>query len=141
MSDTEAIFLGVGWAFPPAFRKPSAGEITAMSSAEEDIRQSLIILLNTRPGERVMHPSYGCGIHSKVFDVINESAIAEIVDLIERAVLHFEPRITLEQVEVESLDELNGVLSLRLEYSVRMTNTRSNIVYPFYTLEGTNVSV
>jgi phage baseplate assembly protein W len=134
-------FLGVGWAFPPEFHRRVDTLEVKMVAEEEDIRESLTILLSTSPGERVMQPSYGCGLQAKVFEIINESAITEIRDIIERAVLFFEPRISLEEIDVNTEDALDGRLKIQLNYKVRKTNTRSNIVYPFYFLEGSQVRV
>jgi phage baseplate assembly protein W len=89
----------------------------------------------------VMQPSYGCGLKAMVFATINESTITELEDIIERAVLFFESRITLEDIDVNTEDALDGILKIQLNYSVRKTNTRSNIVYPFYFREGSQVRV
>jgi phage baseplate assembly protein W len=86
-----------------------------------------------------MNPSYGCGLKALVFEHINESTVTEIKDVVERAVLFFEPRMTLNLVEVDDADIYDGVIKIKLDYTVRTTNTRSNIVYPFYLLEGSNV--
>jgi len=111
-----------------------------MVSEDDDIRESLRILLSTNPGERVMCPAFGCGLRARVFDSISMSLVTEIQDVIERAVLFFEPRITLNEVEVIVQDELGGILDINLTYTVRTTNTRTNMVYPFYFLEATNLS-
>ena len=134
-------FLGSGWGFPPEFTKLGDCIQTKMSSNEEDIRESLVLLLSTRPGERIMQPAYGCGIHALVYEVLNESTVTEIVDMIERAILFFEPRIKLESIDVEEESEDEGRLLLQLNYFIRTTNTRSNMVYPFYLIEGTRVQV
>jgi phage baseplate assembly protein W len=134
-SSTDKSFLGTGWGFPPDFS--ARDRSVEMVSHEEDIRQSLKILFSTQPGERVMVPAYGCGLRVKVFDSITESMVTEIRDLIERAVLFFEPRITLEEVTVEIDDVYEGRVFIHLFYTVRATNTRSNMVYPFYFLEAT----
>ena len=141
MTDIDKAFLGVGWSFPPEFLKRGRAVGVKMVTEEEDIRESLGILLSTRPGERVMHPTYGCGLHAMVFETINESTVTEIKDLIERAILFFEPRITLEDIEVYTEDALDGTLKIQLNYTVRKTNTRSNVVYPFYYLEGSQVRI
>jgi phage baseplate assembly protein W len=86
-----------------------------------------------------MDPSYGCGLKSIIFDNVGESTIAEIRDMIERAVLFFEPRITLNSIEVNTEDIYNGLIKIQLKYTVRATNSRSNMVYPFYFREGTNI--
>ena len=141
MADVDKSFLGIGWSFPPEFHKFADAFGVKMVEEEEDIRESLKILLSTRPGERVMQPAFGCGLQAMVFDTINESTITEIKDIIERAILFFEPRITLEDIDVGTEDALEGRLNIQLNYCVRKTNTRSNIVYPFYHLEGSQVRI
>jgi uncharacterized protein len=135
--DGERAFLGRGWSFPPGFHR--RGKEAAMVSGEEDIRQALVVLLSTVPGERVMRPTFGCGLKAMVFETMDEGTVAEIRDVVERAVLFFEPRVTLNRVDVTFPDPLGGRLDLVLDYTVRETNTRSNMVYPFYLLEGTNL--
>ncbi|MCT4639737.1 MAG: GPW/gp25 family protein [Bacteroidales bacterium] len=130
-------FLGTGWAFPPSFKKE--GEQTAMVSNEEDIKQSLIILLSTKPGERVHRPEYGCGIHKMVFEVVNTTTLTIMEDLISKAILMYEPRITLNAVSFDHSREYEGELAVLIDYTVRLTNTRSNMVFPFYFKEGTNL--
>ncbi len=132
-------WLGRGWAFPPEFDRRNR-EVN-MVTAEEDIAQSLEILLSTSPGERVMNPSYGCGLRAMVFENLSETTLTQIEDVIERAVLFFEPRIILDSVEVDVAEAYRGLMRLHLNYTIRSTNNRSNIVYPFYFQEGTNVSL
>ena len=134
-------FLGVGWRFPPTFHKHADTISAAMVAEEDDIRESLEILLSTRPGERIMQPAYGCRIHAMIFESINENTITEIKDAIERAILFFEPRISLNSIDVDTSDSYEGRLNIQLNYTVRTTNTRSNIVYPFYYIEGSHVRV
>lgn len=130
----DTTFLGTGWSFPPSF--DLAKRKAVMVSEDEDIEQSLIILMSTNPGERVMQPSYGCGLKRMVFEHMNESAITEIKDLIEKAVLFFEVRVTLNTVQVDTSEMFEGVLRLRLDYTVRTTNARANLVFPLYITEG-----
>lgn len=110
-----------------------------MVSAEDDLREALQILLSTAPGERVMHPAYGCGLRRMVFETLNEGTQAEIRDLVERAVLFFEPRITLLNVSIDAARLDDGRLDIRLDYVIRATNSRSNMVYPFYMAEASHV--
>lgn len=130
-------FLGTGWGFPPEFNLRTR-EVN-MVSEEDDIRDSLRILFSTTPGERLMQPTYGCGLKTLVFEQFSETTITEIKDMVERAVLFFEHRITLNGVDVEAEGIYEGVIKILLTYTVRTTNSRSNMVYPFYFLEGTNV--
>lgn len=131
----ESRFLGTGWSFPPSFDFRTKQAV--LVSQVQDIEQSLYILLSTTPGERIMQPTYGCGLRRMVFETINESTITEIKDIVSRAVLFFEVRITLHEVQVETDALLDGVLRLRLDYTVRTTNSRHNMVYPLYLQEGT----
>jgi hypothetical protein len=132
-------FLGTGWSFPPEF-DPVARE-SRMVSADDDIRESLQILLSTAPGERVMNPSFGCGLRTRIFDTVSASMITEVKDIVERAILFYEPRITLNGIDIVQRDALGGILDIDIRYTVRSTNTRSNLVYPFYYLEATNANV
>lgn len=134
-------FLGTGWGFPPEFN--INGSVRYVS-AEDDIYESLYILLSTSPGERVMQPTYGCGLKTQIFEEINETAVTVIVDLVRRAILFFEPRVLVESITVDSdskEDVLNGLIKINITYIVRATNNRHNIVYPFYFTEGTNVEL
>ena len=127
-------FLGTGWAFPPAFDRRSKGAL--MVTQVQDVHESLHILMSTVPGERVMQPGYGCGLQRMVFESMNESTLTEMRNLIEKAVLFFEVRVTLERVDFDTADTLEGVLRIELEYTIRSTNTRHNLVYPLYLHEG-----
>jgi phage baseplate assembly protein W len=132
-------FLGTGWKFPPEFDRHVKD--VRMVSEDDDIRESLHLLLSTSPGERLMHPTYGCGLKQMVFENVDESIVTEIRDKVQRAILFFEPRIAVEGIDVAVEDPLSGVLLIQLRYSVRSTNSRSNLVYPFHFLEGTNIAL
>lgn len=130
----EANFLGTGWAFPPAFDSRTRGAL--MVSHIDDVRESLRILLSTTPGERVMRPSYGCDLRRLVFEPLDEGTLTQMRSAIEQAVLFFEARITLESVVFDLVEAEAGVLRIRLEYTVRTTNSRHNMVFPLYLDEG-----
>jgi uncharacterized protein len=132
-------FLGTGWAFPPRFGSDARRGEVAMAEEEQDIHESLFIILSTSPGERIMQPTFGCGLKAYVFEEINESVITEMRDAIDRAILFFEPRISVNAISVDETAAIEGRLDIHIDYTVRGTNTRSNMVYPFYFLEGSNV--
>lgn len=132
-------FLGTGWSFPPHFGDSAARGSVAMVDEEQDIHESLFIILSTTPGERIMQPTFGCGLKAHVFDEVNESVVTEMRDAIERAILFFEPRISVNAIVMDESGIIEGRLDIRIDYTIRGTNTRSNMVYPFYFLEGTNV--
>ncbi|AQS39599.1 phage baseplate assembly protein W [Shewanella psychrophila] len=135
----ERSFLGTGWCFPPKFMATERS--VEMVSAEEDIEQSIHIILSTSPGERVMDPLFGCGIKKMVFEEINQATIAKLVHLISRSLLYFEPRINVELIEIGTDNALEGRLDIDLSFTVITTNARRNMVYPFYILEGTLVDL
>lgn len=113
--------------------------VAVMVEEEEDIRESLRIILSTAPGERIMSPKFGCPLSSFIFDSIDSLFINRVTDSIRTAVLNFEPRVTLEAVKVDTTQAFEGLVYITLDYTVRKINVRSNIVYPFYFKEGTNV--
>ena len=129
-------FLGNGWARPSGFNRN--GQPTRMVSDEENIRQSLRTLLGTSPGERVHRYDYGCSIRQYAFEVMDLTTQTLLRDEIERAVVMFEPRVELNRVDFE-IDSVEGVLNILLDYTVRQTNRRTNMVYPFYLNEGTDL--
>lgn len=108
-----------------------------MVSDAEDIQQSLQILLSTRLGERVMQEEYGCDLTYVLFEEIDQSLLNTLTRLISDAILYHEPRIIMDNLDVsESRDEL-GLLLIRIDYTIRGTNSRFNMVYPFYINEAT----
>lgn len=131
-------FLGVGWKFPPEFDKNSKS--VTLVSEEEDIRESLLILFSTRPGERMMQPDYGCDLSIMSFEPSNANLVGQVEGIIQHAVLHYEPRIILEDIKISTERALDGVLEVNIEYTIIKTNRRSNIVFPYYIIEGTDVS-
>ncbi|QGY47046.1 hypothetical protein GM418_26300 [Maribellus comscasis] len=132
--ETTKSFLGRGWSFPPEFNR--GAQSVKMLEDEADIKSSLEILLSTRLGERVMVPNYGCNLDELLFKPLNLTLKTYVTDLIKTAILYHEPRIDLNKVEIDPSDELNGILLIKLDYTIRTTNSRKNMVYPFYKEEG-----
>lgn len=135
--ETKNAFLGKGWSFPPQFNKNS--KQVKMISAEEDIKSSLHVLLTTKLGERVMFPNYGCNLEELLFENLTRTLITYVTELIETAILYHEPRIDLDRVDITESDPLEGKLIISLDYRVRATNSRANVVFPFYKEEGTDI--
>lgn len=131
-------FLGTGWSFPPSFDKTN--KFVRMSSDEADIMESLQVLLSTRPGERILVPGYGCSLESLLFESINLTLTTQITELIRTAILYYEPRIDLESVTLDETYILDGRIDIMLDYRIRTTNSRQNMVYPFYRIEGNDIS-
>lgn len=135
--ETEQDFLGIGWSFPPEF-KESTKEVTMLKD-ESDIKSSLEILLSTKIGERIMQPKYGCNMDELLFNPLNRTLKTFVSELIKTAILYHEPRIDVEKIDITKGDDLSGELLVLIDFKVRATNSRINMVYPFYQLEGTNL--
>ena len=122
-------FLGTGWAFPPAFSKYDYS--VQMVSELEDIMESIRIILKTQPGERIMQPEFGCPLRQMIFEPNDESFQVQINEIIDRALLNFEPRIKFIGTELREQDTLDGFVKITIDFSVIITNTRHNIVFSF----------
>jgi uncharacterized protein len=131
-------FLGTGWAFPPTFNTVKA--TNQMVADEYDIVQSLTILLSTKLKERVMRSDYGCDLSPLLYESITVTLLTKIRGIIENAILMYEPRIDLIEVDFTMDDTNNGVVNIDIIYKVRATNSRKNHVFPFYLEEGTFVT-
>lgn len=126
-------FLGAGIAFPPA--KDAQGRL-AMNNLEEQVRQSILIILRTAKGERVMRPDFGAGLHTLAFEPINPTTTALVQHEVKEALTRFEPRIDVDDVDVTSDPKEPGLLRIAVSYRVRRTDTTFNLVYPFYVERG-----
>ncbi len=129
-------FIGVGWAFPPSLQQD--GGACDMVCDEENIAQSLLVLLSTTPGERVNNYDYGCNIRRFAFDIIDTTTETILRDEIERSIMLFESRVSVDGI-IFSKEE--AVLNIDIHYTIRQTNRRSNMVYPFYLNEGTDLTL
>ena len=132
-------FLGKGWSFPPTFNR-NLGTVE-MVSEEEDIKQSLQIILSTRPAERIMHPDFGCELSEFIFEEMSQELITSIESKITDAILFHEPRIEVDDIDISDSEAWQGCLLISIKYTVRSTNSRFNLVYPFYINETQGLEV
>ena len=121
-------FLGQGLAFP--LQTDSRGGLQ-QASQQEKIRQSILLILGTQHGERVMRPRFGANLQRLVF-APNNMATANLARFyVEEALRTWEPRIEVEEVVVEN--QLNDAqLKIEIRYRLKSTNEPGNLVYPFY---------
>ncbi len=136
MKDAD-LFLGEGWSFPPHFDKKTGSLVT--TTGEIDINRSLEILLSTRLGERLMLPQYGCNLEDLLFQPLDSTLQTYIKDLISTAILYQEPRIDVQEIVLGTAQEHEGIITIDITYIIRITNSRGNMVFPFYKIEGTEV--
>jgi uncharacterized protein len=123
--------LGSGLSFP--LQVDHRGAI-ALASGEEDITQAIGLILSTAPGERPMRPEFGCEIHTYLFDTIDAETVAKMEDAVRQALARWEPRIEVDQVEFDLSSVNEGRLTFTVRYTIRATNHRRNLVYPFYVI-------
>ncbi len=136
MANEDRSFLGVGWSFPPTFRREWYG--VEMLVEEEDVRSSMRIIVETITGERVMLPTFGANLQPFVFEPMTPPTIAMIEKIVRDALVLHEPRIVVEDLTTTPRPE-EGFLEINVSYSLITTNTRYNYVFPFYTTEATNI--
>ncbi|GAA0560528.1 GPW/gp25 family protein [Chitinophaga japonensis] len=130
---TDNTFLGRGWSFPPVFDRQQ--KTVQMLDGEENIRSSIEVVLSTELGERVMLPGFGWRKEGWLFESMTTTAATAIEKEIETALLFFEPRIDLNEVRLLPAQGETGKVEIHIDYTVRSTNTRNNLVYPFYLTE------
>jgi len=130
MSDPSD-FIGRGISFP--FRVDQSGSI-ATSSGVEDIDSSIRMILTTAPGERLMRPHFGCKIWELLFEPINANTLGLMSEAVREAIGRWEPRVTLEDVRLDPSQQDVGAVFINIDYVVRATNDRRNLVYPFYVI-------
>ena len=127
--ETRKSFLGVGWKFPiDVDRRKGVG----MSQFEENIEDSVLIILGTALGERVMRPDFGCGIHDLVFAPNNSNTHGLLIYHVKEALMKWEPRIQALTVDVDTDERELSKVYVKVEYQVIATNNIYNIVYPFF---------
>lgn len=132
-SNQQRDYLGVGWKFP--LQVTPAGTI-AQARFEQRIEESIYLILSTAKGERVMLPEFGCGIHELVFESNNATTIAVVTQSVREALVAFEPRIDVLDINTETNPGELNLLLIRINYRVRANNARGNLVYPFYIRES-----
>jgi phage baseplate assembly protein W len=123
--------IGTGVGFP--LRVDRQGAI-ALVSGSDDINEAITLILSTAQGERPMRPLFGCGIHDYVFESIDAYTIGRLEREVRIAIDRWEPRIEIARLSIDTSDAEVGKLAIELDYIVRATNDRRNLVYPFYVI-------
>ncbi len=126
-------FLGAGWHFPVTADKVT-GQIMECSY-EDNIRQSIYLIVMTKKGERVMRPDFGCDIHQHMFAALDYTTLTMMKHAVEEALVRWEPRITDINVKVENRMQKENAIQIEIAYRVRTTNNPFNLVFPFYLQE------
>ena len=90
-----------------------------MVSDRASVRQAILLLVSTRPGERVMRPQYGCDLHRLVFSPNDATTAGLAVHYVRSALLRWEPRIEIVRLDAEADPADPGRLVITLEYRLK----------------------
>jgi phage baseplate assembly protein W len=126
-----AEFVGRGLAFP--LKTDATGGI-AMVARDQELEEAIRLVLGTAHGERPMRPEFGCGIHDYVFAPADGTTAGRIRYEVRRALERWEPRIEVVDVIVTVDPGDASIMYVDVQYALRGTNDRRNLVFPFYTI-------
>jgi uncharacterized protein len=132
-SDQSSEFLGAGIAFPLHVNEDG---LIAMNALEHHVRQSILLILQTAKGERVMRPDFGARLSDLTFEPVTQATITLAEHYVKEALTRFEPRIVVLNVGITVNPQQPDHLLIGLQYRVRSTDTTFNLVYPFYIERG-----
>lgn len=124
-------FLGRGWSFPVGV----ANAHVSLAEYEEDVRQAILIIVQTNHHERAMRPTFGANLRALVFAPLNTTTLSLARHQVEQALILWEPRIDSITVKATAAPRA-ARLDIEITYRIRRTNTFYNLVHPFYLNEG-----
>ena len=108
----------------------------ALSQHENDVEESIRIILSTAKGERRMRPQFGCDIHKIVFAPNNATSWGLAAHYVEEALGWWEPRIEVLEIDPHPDPLDHSRLLIHIKYRIKATNDERNLVYPFYIIPG-----
>ncbi|HLL64138.1 MAG TPA: GPW/gp25 family protein [Micromonosporaceae bacterium] len=124
-------FVGTGWSWP--VEADATGAIALVSGAGE-LEQAMYLVLATAPGERPMRPEFGCRLQEFVFASADANTAALVAAEVRASLVRWEPRVSVEDVLVTTDGDESSTLWIDVRYTVRSTNDRRNLVFPFYVI-------
>lgn len=130
MSDLSD-FVGRGISFP--MRVDQSGAI-ATTTGGDDINASMRMVIMTAPGERVMRPQFGCRIWDLLFEPVNANTLGRMAEYVRDALSQWEPRAIVDDIVVTPASPDHSRVDIRIDYRIKATNDKRNLVYPFYVI-------
>lgn len=134
----EEEILGRGWAFPPKFDKNTNEPL--MLVGEEDVKNSIEVIINTKLGERILREEFGSRIYELLFEPLNENMKTYMIDSLKSSLINNEPRIIVQQIQLLQPDLSLGRVDIHIVYRLIQTNTTNNMVVPFYTPDNLSIT-
>ncbi len=126
--------LGRGWEFPPAFNISDQGP--KMISGEEDVENSIYVILHTKLGERILRNEFGSNIYDLMFEPLTQNMKTYMASTLKQSLVNNEPRITVDNLTLVQDDPALGRVDIHIDYSIINSNNAQNLVLPFYTPEN-----
>jgi phage baseplate assembly protein W len=129
-TDTTLALVGRGWAFPLSV--DGSGSIALTDGT--DVAAAIRMVIMTAPGERPMRPEFGCAIWDHVYASINSATLGQMAHAVRSALARWEPRIDVDQVVVSPDPTRDAAVTISVDYRLRSSNDRRNLVFPFYVI-------
>jgi phage baseplate assembly protein W len=126
-------FRGSGWRFPIL---PQAGGGLGYVSGDDNVTQSLLVLLKTAAGERLMRPEFGTTVPELVFEAGSDQNLFRLEQALLATIQRWEPRVEVDDVAASRVAGEDGVVEVSVTYRILRTNTQRNLVFPFYLAGG-----
>jgi len=126
-------FRGTGWRMPIT---PQIGGGLGYVSGDDNVAQSLWLMLKTATGERLMRPEFGTTVPDLVFEADSEQNMFRLRDAVLDAIRRWEPRVEVQPTDITTSAKGEGNVEVSVSYRVLRTNTRRNLVFPFYLASG-----
>jgi phage baseplate assembly protein W len=122
--DNGGLFYGQSLGFPP--RVGPNGRLI-WSSGEENIRESICIILRTRPGERLHLPDFGCGLDEYLFEPNDIANLRQIQEAVKQSLTRWEPRIKLDDIRVALNAAEATMVDITIFYTLIATQKRERV--------------
>ncbi len=128
-------FIGRGLQFP--LRVDAQGGL-ALTRGGREVEESIRVILETAPGERVMRPEFGCRAWELMFAPRNAETEATLVEFVQEALALWEPRIDVAEITlVEDPHYDDSIMLVNIRYRIKQSHDERSIVFPFYIMNET----
>ncbi|WP_243018666.1 MULTISPECIES: GPW/gp25 family protein [Candidatus Cardinium] len=128
--ENDPNFLGRGWKFPPSFNHHSS--TVEMVKGLNDIKESLIILMRTRIGERIIEDKYGCDLTPLAFQQLDLNLETFMVNNIKQTIAEHEPRVEVLDVKLTAPNDGEGAIDINIHYKVKNLDIEATIQYGYH---------
>ena len=107
-----------------------------MVSGSDSVRQAVLLLVSTMPGERVMRPEYGCRLHRLIFEPNDPTTAGLAIHYVRSALERWEPRIEILDIDAGRNPDQPELLDVTLQYRVHATQRVEQVAFSLNLTEG-----